>query len=443
MGDPIPDPHQDQHPRQEHWRRRPVGDRMVEHGSPGSIQYPATGPQGRPICQKPIERDDHRLIAPEEIRLRPMMDREVEDRIRAEDISWDINDRGYHWRHWSEHELCHHFDGSYHRWGFYFRDVYTWTVYYNDCFWWYDPYRHRWCYLYDWTWWWRDHDNALFRYRDGEYHRCDGEPSPCGDRRECEPEKPVPPPTALQAVYTSNPLDRNKHRIKLTWSAVAAIPEIVLYEVWRNEHRIGCVRACERLEFCDDSVGGGVEFFPDYYTYFVTSMDRSGRCSAPSESICNFSPQAERYIVNLRALLKDNPPDPRVRRWSDDDLWLAISMGLSRVNAIPMVTDFNLETAPKDFFNYILVAARLAALRSQAALEAAKEFNLGAGGTTISINRTMLYNNMVQAEESAFATELKSIKLYCTMRFVHGEGILTSPLSFRIRTYAPRQYRIR
>ena len=162
-----------------------------------------------------------------------------------------------------------------------------------------------------------------------------------------------------------------------------------------------------------------------------------------SVSITNMSSATERYIFYLRESLKDNPPDPKVQRWNDCELLLAVKRGLSRVNAIPMTTYFDLDTAPPDFFNYILVAARLAALRDQAGLEAAKEFSMGVGGVSININRSGIYGSLISQEEAAWQKEMESIKRYMTMRTVFGEGLLTSPLPFRIRTFSPRQYRIR
>ena len=247
------------------------------------------------------------------------------------------------------------------------------------------------------------------------------------------------PPIDLVATYTTDPLNRNTRLVKITWSAPSPATGIVSYNVYCNDAQIGSVLATAPLAFEDPSKSGDV----DYFTYYLTSVDATPTESVPSASITNMSPTVEQYINFLRESLKDNPPDPRVRRWTDFDLLLALKMSLSRVNAIPLTTSFTLDSAPPDFFNYILVGARLAALRSQGALEAAKEFNLGAGGTTISINRTMLYNSMVSSEESAFTTEITNIKRYCTMRFVSGEGILTSPLPFRLRTYSPRQYRVR
>ena len=247
------------------------------------------------------------------------------------------------------------------------------------------------------------------------------------------------PPTGLVATYTTDPLNRNTNLIKLTWVAPTLAPDVLNFNVYRNGAIIATVPNVAPLAYLDNTTGANVTFF----TYYATSVDALGNESPVSVSICNFSQTANNYIDTLRRSLKDNPADPRVQRWTDDDLWLAIQQGLSRVNAIPMNTSFNLDTAPADLFNYIIVASRIAALRSQSSLEVAKEFSMGVGGATINMNRSSAYNSLVNAEDAAFASEIKSIKLNFTMRTVHGEGILTSTMPFKIRTFSPRQYRVR
>lgn len=245
------------------------------------------------------------------------------------------------------------------------------------------------------------------------------------------------PPTALAATYTTNPLNRNHNLIKLTWTPAPAQPAVTKFNIYRNGAKLADVDA-PVAEYSDNGSGGDNSFF----TYYVSAVDPGGE-GPLSESICNFSQMANRYIDELRRSLKDSPPDPRVQRWTDDDLWLALRMAISRINAIPMNTNFDFDTAPPDFFNYIIVGARIAALRSQSSLEAAKEFSMGVGGTSINLNRGGVYNTLVQSEDTAFTSEIKSIKLNMTMRTVYGEGILTSPLPFRIRTFSPRQFRVR
>lgn len=248
------------------------------------------------------------------------------------------------------------------------------------------------------------------------------------------------PPTALAATYTTNPLNRNQSIISVTWTPPTGMPDVSSFNVYRNDVLLGNVPAsASPLVYVDTATGGDVQLF----TYYATSVDVTGVESAVSASICNFSQTANQFISELRSSLKDRPSDPRVQRWTDDDLWLALRQGMSRVNAIPVGTNFNFDSAPQNLFNYIIVASRIAALRSQASLEAAKEFSMGVGGATININRSSVYNSLVNGEDSSFAAEIKAIKLAMVMTLVHGEGILTSTMPFKIRTFSPRQYRVR
>lgn len=247
------------------------------------------------------------------------------------------------------------------------------------------------------------------------------------------------PPTGLAAIYTTAGGDKNRQQIKLTWVAPVGMPDVVSYNIYRNDCLIANVANTAPLVYLDNGTGGEVK----YFTYYMTSIDVAGNESTVSSAICNLSQKANQFVDDLRRSLKDNPPDPRVQRWSDDDLWMSLRMGMSRVNSIPMNTNFNFDTMPEDLYNYVIVAARLAALRMQSSLEAAKEFTMGIGGATININRAGVYNTLISTEDASFATEIKSIKLNFTMRTVHGEGLLSATMPFKIRTYAPRQYRVR
>lgn len=247
------------------------------------------------------------------------------------------------------------------------------------------------------------------------------------------------PPTDLAAVYTTAGGDKNRNLIKLTWVAPLLMPDVVSYNIYRNDSLIATVPNTAPLVYLDNGTGGESK----YFTYYMTSINVTETESSVSVPICNFSQKANQFVDELRRSLKDSPPDPRVRRWDDDELWLAIRMGLSRVNSIPMNTNFNLDSMPEDLYSYVIVAARLAALRQQASLEAAKEMTMGIGGASLSINRAGVYGTLIATEETSFAAEIKSIKLNFTMRTVHGEGLLSATMPFKIRTYAPRQYRVR
>jgi hypothetical protein len=151
---------------------KPINNGIDQHHAPGQIQHPAVGPDNKPISQRPLEGDNHRVIPPGDKRLDPMMNHGIEDQIRRENHGWNANDRGYYWRDWGGYRMCHHFDGIFNWWGFYLEDVYFWSVYYNDFYWWYDPYWHRWCYLRNGSWWWQD-AGVVYIYRGGSYYQYD------------------------------------------------------------------------------------------------------------------------------------------------------------------------------------------------------------------------------------------------------------------------------
>jgi len=150
---------------------KPIDNGIDQHHAPGQIQHPGVGPDNKPISQRPLEGNSHRIIPPGDHRIEPMVNRGIEDRIRHEHQGWDNNDRGYHWRDWDGYRMCHHYDGNFHWWGFYLADVYFWSVYYNDYYWWYDPYWHRWCYMHNGSWWWQNPDRVVYIYRDGSYYQ--------------------------------------------------------------------------------------------------------------------------------------------------------------------------------------------------------------------------------------------------------------------------------
>ncbi|MBI5211197.1 MAG: hypothetical protein HY927_14590 [Elusimicrobia bacterium] len=135
-----------------------------------------TGPDHRPIIQRPLEGRNHRVIPPWGAHLEPIHDRRIEDNIRRHHDGWNHNDHGYYWHEWYGRRMCHHYDSyGYHQWGFYVGDVYFWTRHWNNHFWWYDPYWHRWLYLRDGSWWWQNpaYVEVIYIYRDGSYYRYD------------------------------------------------------------------------------------------------------------------------------------------------------------------------------------------------------------------------------------------------------------------------------
>lgn len=105
-----------------------------------------------------------------------MIDRTIIGNIGAIHSRWDVRDHRYRWYDWGGHRVCHQYDTyGFHWWGFYLGDVYFWTRYHNDRYWWWDPYYSRWCYLHDGRWWWQDpvRPTYVYIYEGGSYSRYD------------------------------------------------------------------------------------------------------------------------------------------------------------------------------------------------------------------------------------------------------------------------------
>ena len=86
-----------------------------------------------------------------------------------------VTNPGYssYWFYAGNTHVYHHYDNSYHWYGFWYNDAMFWTRYYENRFWWFDPAWHRWVYFNDGAWWWQDPYNVtvIYVYRDGYYYR--------------------------------------------------------------------------------------------------------------------------------------------------------------------------------------------------------------------------------------------------------------------------------
>lgn len=251
------------------------------------------------------------------------------------------------------------------------------------------------------------------------------------------------PPTLLTALYTCPPKQPNTRIVKLSWTAPASTPDLKEVIILRNDKEVGRVVAGTTEFFDGVAVDSMLEQCSEYVTYCLVSVDVLDIEGVISELITNLSAQANFLVDRLRRTLKDDPPDPRVRRWTDDDLILYLDLALCDLNVTPLATNFNCETLPQNMCNLLLTAARIEALQAQASIEVAKEFSMSAGGINMNIDRSPKYVALLTAERQAYEKLRDKVKLNFLMSRVQGEGVLSSPLPFRIRTFAPRQFRIR
>jgi hypothetical protein len=142
------------------------------NGDGRAVHPPQRDDHGHTVSQKPY-RDAHgRDIPPGRDHIGRIDRDDFRLNIHREQDHWNTRDHDYHWHDWNGTRVCHHYDEfGYHWWGFYIGEVYFWTRYYNDGYWWYDPYWHRWVWLRDGQWWWQDGDGVVYLYDGGVYYR--------------------------------------------------------------------------------------------------------------------------------------------------------------------------------------------------------------------------------------------------------------------------------
>ena len=144
------------------------------HNGDGHAVHPPASRNGEPVREKP-SRDSHgRELPPGRDHVGRIDRDDFRQGIHREQDHWNDRDHDYHWHDWDGWRICHHYDEfGFHWWGFYVGEVYFWTRYYNDNYWWYEPYWHRWVYMHDSQWWWHGDDGFSYVYVDGRYYRYD------------------------------------------------------------------------------------------------------------------------------------------------------------------------------------------------------------------------------------------------------------------------------
>jgi hypothetical protein len=172
------------------------------HGDDHANRPPDHGHDGRPIPQQPWRDHDGRVIPPNRDHIGRIDNDEYRRNIHREQDHWNRGDHDYHWHQWNGTPVCHHYDDyGYHWWGFYVGSSYFWTRYYEDRYWWYDPYWHRWTYLHDNRWWWEEGgttyviiNNNYYRYGDTGGTVVTPDPTPPVEVPPGRPSAPAPEP---------------------------------------------------------------------------------------------------------------------------------------------------------------------------------------------------------------------------------------------------------
>jgi len=156
---------------------------------------------------------------------------------------------------------------------------------------------------------------------------------------------------------------------------------------------------------------------------------------------------AEKRLVSiLRKHLKDDRPDlykldAREYRWSDEELLTYIYTSLADVNITPVKTNFTLEQSiVNNLGSLVVMGGMVFALLGASVLESWNTFSYSEGGLSLNIARGSLFNSAV-GQLMARYIEIKN-RTKKVFRPAPG-AILPAPMPFRIRTFAPAQYRIR
>ena len=251
---------------------------------------------------------------------------------------------------------------------------------------------------------------------------------------------PLLPPVNLVGSYQNKVTNANLNEIKITWTAPTGSDAFDGYNIYKNDTQIGQVDNTT-LSFIDTDLTKTVEYATYYITTYValpTPLE-----SVISVAVSNFSTAFEVLITKLRKLLMDEPTDPRMTRWHDDILIECLDVAIGDVNTQPPITSFTYETMPVPWTTLILMRAKFEALTARASLEVAKEFQFGWGGVSVTIDRSQKYLSVSDKEWQAYNDRLKAAKLAHLMVLTKPMGFMAADMPFKIRTYAPRQFRVR
>jgi hypothetical protein len=145
----------------------------AHNGDIHAVKDPTTR-NGKPITEKPLQNDHGRTIPPGRDNIAKIDRADIHKDIHKIQDKWNTKDHDYHWKNWDGMNVCHHYDEfGFHWWGFYVGNAYFWTRYFNDGYWWFDPYWHRWVFLRDGRWWWQNPDGGIYLYDGSDYYQYD------------------------------------------------------------------------------------------------------------------------------------------------------------------------------------------------------------------------------------------------------------------------------
>jgi hypothetical protein len=156
----------------------------------------------------------------------------------------------------------------------------------------------------------------------------------------------------------------------------------------------------------------------------------------------SFTP-AENMLINyLRQLLNDT--DSACEIFNDSQLLTYIDLSLASVNSHPTPTFYDLDSAPRDWYNVLVLGAYVYALNAQGLTERARNFTISDQG--INYNPPDLpghMQNLAQAMEQKFEAEKERIKAQVkpnSMGIGSMRSICPSPNFARLRHLRAHQF---
>jgi len=157
------------------------------------------------------------------------------------------------------------------------------------------------------------------------------------------------------------------------------------------------------------------------------------------------SPKMKYFIRQLRSFLRDTNPniyqlDNKQFLYNDEDLAVFVHMALNDVNSYPAKTGFDLDGLPQQWNTLIVMGGAIFALISRGLLENQNQFQYTDAGLSVTIQRAAHF----QSTEQALFTQYVAAKTVVKAQWKMSPHILLrSSTPFHVRTFAPRQWRLR
>jgi len=185
--------------------------------------------------------------------------------------------------------------------------------------------------------------------------------------------------------------------------------------------------------------------------YFTKSSGLSEDVALEDTFIKSLNISVEASINNLindlRVLLKDTHPDYTKRRFTDNELRLYLEQALLDINVQPPAfTDFTLfdyEDNVPEWRGLITQGGMIFALISEGVFQIGLEFNYSDNGISINTDKSGKYQNMANMLLQNYQNYKKSIKQQYWFQSSKPRALLSVPIPMRIRSYAPRMWRVR